>query len=518
MTLPTGDCILAAASSSRTEKQPTVNHIALRWVNCMHAGQDPMGYGKDKAGRHPLRLRGFAALALLGFGLAAWPSPANAQSSADAGVDLGQTATPTTGGTDLPGAATAGTSTAYGRTPATKTAAGTAANTGDLNTRPGVRITLAGSDMPPTESVLDEDIRRINTRQPSIDELRLRQYADREDAEGLRLGSFILRPSINQSYNFENSKTGNIRDDRTFLQTDLRSTLTSDWARHALTVTGEGLWQKNVTGTGDPNAIPGAARQSDVNEFLAGASITRDFGLLRGTTAVGLARTVYSDAELANGTLINMSDRNQTAGTWRGRIGYELSPALIPFVEADLGRVVFDQEFDDQGYARSNHSYGGRAGLEIDLGEKWKGEIGIGYQDTDFRDPRLASIGSPTIDGNILWSPRRGTDVNVNVSTSVEPSTTPGESGYVAYQLTTTVTHQLRDDLVAKVTGGTIWRDYPTNSLFEDETVYDGALGLAWGINRYLDLTGNVGYEITTQNAADDTSQLRAGVGLTARR
>ena len=69
----------------------------------------------------------------------------------------------------------------------------------------------------------------------------------------------------------------------------------------------------------------------------------RDFGLLRGTTALALTRTVYSDAELSDGTQVTLSDRDQTAGTWRGRIGYELSPAIIPFVEVNLGRAIYDQ-------------------------------------------------------------------------------------------------------------------------------------------------------------------------------
>ncbi len=37
---------------------------------------------------------------------------------------------------------------------------------------------------------------------------------------------------------------------------------------------------------------------------------------------------------MSDGTTVSLGDRNQTSGTIRGRIGYELSPALIPFIEA----------------------------------------------------------------------------------------------------------------------------------------------------------------------------------------
>ncbi|MGO7309824.1 outer membrane beta-barrel protein, partial [Rhizobium ruizarguesonis] len=62
--------------------------------------------------------------------------------------------------------------------------------------------------------------------------------------------------------------------------------------------------------TDDPYAITNAAQQSDVQEFSAGASFQRDFGILRGTTALALTRSIYSDAKLSNGTNVSLSDRN----------------------------------------------------------------------------------------------------------------------------------------------------------------------------------------------------------------
>ncbi|MDK4738127.1 outer membrane beta-barrel protein [Rhizobium sp. CNPSo 3464] len=509
-----------------------------------------MDIGKNKAGGGSLRLTACAASALLGWAAFAMPMPVQAQSlDASQSSSTNLTAASTdTDSFDLPGSDTTGTTSSKSKT--TKAAKQT---TTDPDTSSSSRLRL-GIDPTTTGSTLDDDLRRVNLRETSVDDLKARQHPDREDVQGIPLGTFTLRPSVNQSINFERNRTGSTNDDRSFLQTDLRSTLTSDWDRHALIVTGEGVWQKNLSGSGaeqpnvninadlrldlpsdttahiaagyqffredtsDPNAIAGASKQSAVNQFNAGTSLERDFGLLRGTTAVALTRTIYSDATLSDGTQVTLSDRNQTAGTWRGRIGYELSPVLIPFLEADLGRTFYDQSHDSNGYARSNQSYGGKAGIELDLGDKMKGELGFGYQHTEFDDSRLASIDSPTVDGNLAWSPQRGTDVSIGLSTTVQPSTTAGESGYTAYQLTSTLSQELRDDLTAKLTGGTIWRDYPSGSTISDETEYDAALGLTWGINRYLDLTSNVGYQLTSRKTGDDTRQLQAGVGLTVKK
>lgn len=418
----------------------------------------------------------------------------------------------------------------------------------------------ASSDDPSDEttgSILDEDMRRLNTREPAIDERRAPRKQDQtqtlEDTPGVRVGTFILRPTITQSINTETTKEDGTKETRGFLETDANATLTSDWALHQLTITGQGTWQQNISGEGeeqpsfnidgdlrldlpedttahikggyrfyredtdDPNAVEGASQQSDVQELTAGASIERDFGILRGTTALDLTRTTYSDVTLSNGSTVSMSDRNQTAGNLRARIGYELSPALIPFIEGNFGKTVYDESRDSAGFARSGNNYGAKAGVEVDLGEKLKGEVAVGYETADFDDSRLSSIDTATVDASIFWSPLRGTDVNLDLQTSIQPSTTAGQSGYVSHALTTTITHQLRDNLQATVLGGITLRDYPSGAS-SDETVYATGAGLVWNINRYLDLTSTLGYELTTRDEGTDSQQWRAGVGLRLKR
>ena len=46
-----------------------------------------------------------------------------------------------------------------------------------------------------------------------------------------------------------------------------------------------------------------------------------------------VVRDVYGDAELESGTILSQRDRNATLATVALRAGYEISPALRPFVE-----------------------------------------------------------------------------------------------------------------------------------------------------------------------------------------
>jgi len=526
-----------------------------------------MGKERDTSSLTPLRATRFAVSAVLlaaalpqaafaqsaqsyGSGASAYQSSSQYSSGSSTGNTQAQTTDLDGDGVPDPGQ------------PGNQPADGTATSTETRTTQQtGTASTTATGDQQPSDettgSILDEDMRRLNTREPAIDERRLPRKADdtltERDTDGIRVGTFILRPSITQSINTETTKESGVKESRGFLQTDGNATLTSDWGLHQLTVTSQGSWQQNISGEGeeqpslqidgdlrldlpedttahlkggyrfyredtdDPNAISGADKQSNVQEFSTGASIERDFGVLRGTTELDLVRTVYSDVTLANGTSVSLSDRDQTAGNFRARIGYELSPALIPFIEGNVGKTVYDETRDSSGYARSGNSYGAKVGVQVDLGEKLRGEVSAGYETANFDDDRLSSIDAATVDANILWSPLRGTNVNFDLQTSIQPSTTPGLSGYVSHALTTTITHQLRDNLQATVLGGVTLRDYPAGAS-SDETVYTTSAGLIWNINRYLDLTSTVGYELTTRDEGTDSQQWRAGVGLRLKR
>jgi hypothetical protein len=393
---------------------------------------------------------------------------------------------------------------------------------------------------------------RLNAPESSVDGARS-AFGDPYEPTGIRLGSFVLRPSVSQGIGYEKTKVGSSSTSRTFSTTGFRGSLTSDWSRHQWTIDAEGVYQRNISGVGetepelrinsdlrldlsgdtvanltagysferesnsDPNAIDGASAQSGVHGFTGGARVTRDFGLIRGTIGADLQRETFSSATLANGTKLVMSDRNYTEGTLTGRIGYELSPALIPYLEASVGKSIYDDKRDQQGYARSSSTLGGRAGMEIDLGEKLRGDLGIGFTRATFEDSRLAAIEAVTIDGSVFWSPRRGTDLRLGLRSEIEPSTTANESGYVTYETNAELTHELRDNLVARLSGIYTWRDF-SSSAGEDQYVYQIGTGLTWNLNRWLAMTGDVSYELTKQSGADDTGITRAGIGLVLRR
>src|SRR5690606_25874107 len=174
-------------------------------------------------------------------------------------------------------------------------------------------------------------------------------------------------------------------------------------------------------------------------------------------------------------------------------------PILIPYLEASVGRSIYDDKRDALGYERSAMTLGGRAGVEIDLGEKLRGDLGIGYSRATFDDGRLAALKALTVDGSVFWSPQRGTDLRLGLATTLEPSTAAGASGYVSYAATADLTHELRDNLVARLNSAYTLRDFQA-AWTTDQNIYLVGAGITWNINRWLAMTGDVSYELTRQS------------------
>lgn len=394
---------------------------------------------------------------------------------------------------------------------------------------------------------------RQNPRISSIDGLPPRRVGD-DDGLGIRLGTMILRPTLSEKIFHERERDGASASRRVYSETTLEGTLQSDWSRHRLTVLGAGTVQKNLSGRGqedmsvdldatldldlardwggrlrggygyfqedrnDPNAVAGASAQAAVHRFSGSGALIKDFGLLRGTTTAELVRTVYGDVRLVDGTIVSGDDRDNLSGRLSGRIGYEVSPLLIPFLEASVERTKFDLSRDFNGYERSATTYALRVGTEFPLGEKLSGELSGGYIWRKIDDARLDDIGGFAVDGRVAWSPLRGTVVNANLGTTVESSTTPGESGSVAYRLGVGLEHELRNAVVARLSGTALYRDYAATSLAGDETTLGAGAGISWSINRYLSLEADAGYERTTRKGGNDSDTARIGIGLKLRR
>lgn len=369
---------------------------------------------------------------------------------------------------------------------------------------------------------------------------------------GLRVGTFIVTPTLESGVTWTSNADSSPDGSEAFLsETALRLNAISDWSSHSATIEAYGTLRKSISGQELDEkelGVSGAAEFELGNEFRAtaaagyvirpesasspvvivgtvsrpirqtlngGLGLEKDVGKLRLGATVDVERDWYGDADLSSGGVLSQRDRNATLTTVSLRGGYEISPAVTPFVEIEVGKRIYEEDVDTSGYARSSDRLGARAGVALDLGEKLLGEVSAGWVRETLEDDRLAPISGATIDADLAWSPMRGTTVTLAGSTIVEGTTTPGESGSILYASRLTLERQMRANLTGNVALGAAWRNYAGSD--GHDQIFSAEAGMTYWLNRYAGLTGRARYETLRSNLPDrdsETSSMFLGLKL----
>lgn len=404
------------------------------------------------------------------------------------------------------------------------------------------------------DSLAEEENGPESERQGAIEGRRPVPDENPFEPTGIRFGTFVLKPSLEQGVTATSNADSSADGKSAVLsETTLRLNAASDWDNHSATIDAYGNFRKSVSGqevddteagidgrlqldfaddiraiatlgydvrpesASSPVVIVGTASRPVRHTIDGSVGLEKDLGKFRFAVTGEAAKESFSDADLSGGGTLSQEDRNSTLYTGRFRAGYEISPALTPFGEIEYGRRVYDLRFDTAGFERSSNRIGARAGVELDMGEKFGGEISAGWLSEDFDDDRLKTISAATVAADLRWSPMRGTIVALNGTTLVEGSTTPGESGSVLYTGRLGVERQIRADLTGFAAAGVGWRDYAGRD--DHELRLSAEAGLTWWLNRYAGLTGRLRHETFDSTLAGRDSKTNSVfVGLRVQR
>ena len=342
-------------------------------------------------------------------------------------------------------------------------------------------------------------------------------------APGIKVGSFLLRPTLEQGLTATSNAVSSSGGTPALLsETALRFSAASDWRENSAVINGYGTFRRTVSGdevsdtqgriegqlnidldnelraiaklgyeavpesASSPDAIVGVLSQPLRQSVNGSLGIEKDVGKLRYALTGAVTHDFYGDAETGMGTL-SQKDRDSTLYTATLRTGYEISPAITPFAEVEVGRRAYDLRFDSGGFERSSTRLGARAGVELDMGEKLTGEFSAGWLREAIDDDRLAAISGATVNADLKWSPERGTIIGLTAKTTAEGTTAANESGDILYSGRLTGERQIRANLSGNAALGLDWRDY-VGSDGHDLTLSAEA-GLTWWLNRYAGLT-----------------------------
>lgn len=357
---------------------------------------------------------------------------------------------------------------------------------------------------------------------------------------GIRAGSMILRPAlqVDGGYDTNATRSGTTRRASPLYRTEAELAATSEWNVHQLDIALRGAYTgyTSIKNANRPEGDARAALRLDVTRDLQidgvltaridtespssvnvlGAATGRTpfytFGGALGAThrfgrlSLGLRstldRSIYSDVE-SGGVTTSQEARNVSAFGLRLRAGYEMTPGIIPFLEAGIDRRVHDLTTDTSGYRRDSSGLTLRLGSTFELARNLTGEVGVGYTFRAYEDARLAHLRAPVVDAALTWSISPLTTLGLRAQSEVQETTIANSAGAVSYRTSATLTHAFLRNFTAAATLGFSKTDY--DRVNRRETGINAGLRLEYKFNRMMALRGSYGFEHVNVNAAGES-------------
>ena len=297
------------------------------------------------------------------------------------------------------------------------------------------------------DPTIEEDMARPNLRESTVDGLRSQLDLERNDAPGVRIGTFTLKPTLGQTFNYRKHKDRQFQGkpqlsrNRPERHADLRLVAPpADGDRRRHLAAQRLRHRRDRTDRRRRCRTPARYRQRHDRERCGPAIIssvrirpirTRSATPAPSPASINIRSAPASSTISAScaapprsiSTAMSMAMPNSSDGTTLSRRIGTAMRARSPCGSATNCRRRSSRSSkrrpenrsticatDTLGFERSYDSYGGRAGVEVDLGEKLNGEIALGYETYRFDDDRLDDLSGLTIDGLLNWSPQRGTE------------------------------------------------------------------------------------------------------------
>lgn len=218
-----------------------------------------------------------------------------------------------------------------------------------------------------------------------------------------------------------------------------------------------------LIGTDNPGSPNIQAGLEDLPITLNGGATlgyTHVFNRFEITAKGTFDRYLWQKSFLTDGTYSSNGDRNydQIGGSLRG--SYDLLPGVKPFFQVNSDERVHDITVDDTGAMRDSDGQIYKVGTSFLFSGKLTGEISVGRTQREYRDPALAEVAGPMVDGSLLYTPTPLTTVKFNAVTTTGELIVVGASGVLRRDYTLEVDHDFRRWLTGAMKLGYAVDDY----------------------------------------------------------
>ncbi|MBL4758110.1 MAG: outer membrane beta-barrel protein [Rhizobiales bacterium] len=332
---------------------------------------------------------------------------------------------------------------------------------------------------------------------------------------GLRAGSFLFLPEIEVFAGYNDNAAGVAGGaSSSFTAIEGQVTAQSDWSSHSLTMVLRGGYTtfSDVSNEDDGDFDAEALlvldilretqlavgvgyefeTEDEIDDRVYSAEVELSHRFNRLTASV---RGAIDDFDYGNrgavslGSVVEDEVADYRETEFALRLAYEVSPRLSVYGEVSSNRRDFDRPIDANGFLRGSDGYAISTGATVEISDKLRGSVSIGYQVQTPDDAVFADIEDFIYAADLTWFVTQLTNIVLVVSSNIGETVLAGSSGEVGRDITIEVNHALRRnvELTASLEYG---RDeFIAAGPVETDTT--ATFGVTYLLNRNVAITGS---------------------------
>ncbi len=355
---------------------------------------------------------------------------------------------------------------------------------------------------------------------------------DRPDYDplGVRLGAFMLLPSLTTEANFDSNvyRTEQDTESDYFFRFSPAARLQSQWSNHRLDLharldryqysdlesENRTDWDVGANGRFDIRRgidVSGAASydvrhepRRSPDEPGNAASPTRynnshaDLAFSYRPYRVGLSVGAifdhfdYGDTELIGGGVRDNASRERDVYSVYGRGAVEFSPGYGGFVQVSYNERAYKTPVDFAGFNRDSEGYRVDAGLELLVTDLIKGDVFVGYMRQDYAAP-LGDVAGLNYGAGLEWYATPLITVHFDASRSLNETTLSGAATRDDRRVNLAADYELRRNLILQGTIG--YTDSQFRGIEREDAYVEAGFNATYLINRNLKARAGYTYD-----------------------
>lgn len=361
--------------------------------------------------------------------------------------------------------------------------------------------------------------------------------------EGMRMGSFVVQPTVSISQRFDDNvfQDQSNKSSDTITNINPEVTIRSDWNRHSLKFLA-GVDADFYWGNSNDNSINGDARvdgevditrdvqlragvgyarrhddrgTDDVaglaeevrvqNRYNANAALAAKFNRFRAEVGGDVTFNDFQDADLVGGGTSNEDDSDVTTAIGHLELGFTARKGYEIFVRGEIENRNFSDNVDDVGIRRGSNGYRVRGGIKFKPSRKLNASISAGYLSRNFDEPTFRDINAADFAASLDWDlPNNLTNIGLSVGRSVGESTDVDVAGRLTTNAALDVRHSLTRAIELRGNLGYLRTEEEGSTGVRDNDTYKAGIGAFYNFNRRMEIGATYDFSRRVSNEANE--------------